>query len=186
MIVLKKNMEKRIFENPIIKDKVTILKSPQETGHAYMLLEVELHPKGGNDLHYHTNFSEEFIPVEGELAIGLAKRDILLLPGQRSKVEARELHRFYNPSNRAIRFQIRTEPAQEGFLNGLKIFYGLAEDGLTNKKGIPKKWDHLAILCEMSATRPVGFLSLITPFLLRRAKNPKLKPVKEALIKKYC
>jgi hypothetical protein len=33
-----------------------------------MLLEVELEPKGGNGLHYHTSFVEEFIPIDGDWA----------------------------------------------------------------------------------------------------------------------
>ncbi len=179
-------MEKRVFENPLIKDKVTILESPEETGGKYMLLEVELQPKGGNDLHYHTGFSEEFIPVQGELGVGLGKQTLIVSPGQQVKASVNQLHRFFNPGNTTIRFHVKTEPACEGFLQGLKILYGLAEDGLATKKGIPKKMDHLALLVEMSGTRPAGFLSLLTPFLIRRANKPKIKKIKAALIKKYC
>lgn len=51
--------------------------------------------------------------------------------------------------------------------------YGLADDGKTNDKGIPKKMDHLAVLMEHADTRLTGFLSLIEPWLLYRARGAR-------------
>ena len=48
-------MKKRVFENSIIKDRVMLVESSNETGGAYTLMEVELQPGSGNQLHYHTN-----------------------------------------------------------------------------------------------------------------------------------
>ena len=76
-------------------------------------------------------------------------------------------------------------PAQEGFLKALSIGYGLAGDGLTNKKGIPKKLDHLAVVLELSETRFRGVLGLVTPWLLKRAKRARKKGVYDALVEKY-
>ena len=178
-------MEKRIFENPIIKDRVQILKSTTETSGEYLLLEIELAPGGGNGLHYHTSFAEEFIPVDGELGIQLEEKNIILTPGQKSTAQAHQLHRFYNPGKKPIRFHVRVAPAQEGFLKALSIGYGLAGDGLTNKKGIPKKLDHLALVLELSETRFKGVLGLVTPLLLKRAKRARKKGVYDALVEKY-
>ena len=178
-------MEKRVFQNPKIKDKVTILKSPSETNNEYLLVEVELEPKGGNGLHYHTSFAEEFIPIDGELGIQLEEKNIILTPGQKSTAQANQLHRFYNPGKKPIRFHVRIAPAQEGFLKALSIGYGLAGDGLTNKKGIPKKLDHLALVLELSETRFKGVLGLVTPLLLKRAKRARKKGVYDALVEKY-
>ena len=178
-------MEKRIFQNPKIKDKVTVLKTASETNHEYLLLEVELEPKGGNGLHYHTSFSEEFIPVEGNLGVTLGKENLVLTPGHSSTVQPQQLHRFYNPTDKPIRFQVKIVPANEGFLQGLAIAYGLAEDGLTNNTGVPKKLEHLGILLKLSDTRIPGFLGLITPFLLRKAKKAEQKGTYRDLISKY-
>jgi quercetin dioxygenase-like cupin family protein len=179
-------MQKRVFENSKIKDKVTVLKTAQETNGEYTLVEVELQAGGGNSMHYHTSFSEEFIPVQGALGIGLEKRDLVLNPGQRAVASINQLHRFYNPGKSTIRFQVKIAPAQDRFLQSLAIGYGLAEDGLTNKSGIPKKLDHLAFLLDHSDTRFRGVLGLITPLLLRRAKKVKRNGGGELLIKKYC
>ncbi len=179
-------MEKRVFQNPKIKDKVTLLKSPQETNNEYILLEVELEAKGGNGIHYHTSFTEEFIPVDGALGIQIQQQQLRLLPGQRSTAPVNIPHRFYNPGHKPITFHVKITPAQEGFLQGLKIAYGLAEDGLTNNNGVPKKLDHLAVLLELSDTRVTGFLGFITPYLLWKAKKARKKGIHKELIDKYC
>jgi hypothetical protein len=37
-------IQKRVFENPVFGDKATFLKTADETGGAYTLLEIELAP----------------------------------------------------------------------------------------------------------------------------------------------
>lgn len=178
-------MERRIFENPLIKDKVTLLKSSRETNGAYTLLEVELEAGGGNTLHYHVNFKEEFTAVEGVLSIGLKKRQLHLKPGETAVAGVKELHRFYNAGHTPIRFQVKLTPGSTGFEKGIAIGYGLADDGETNKKGIPKKMDHLAVLLDLTDTRLPGFFSFIMPYLLRRSKRAKRNGVLKSLENKY-
>lgn len=60
---------RRVFHNPKVKDKVTVLKSADQTKGQYILLEVELAPGGGTPKHYHTSFDETFIPMEGTVGL---------------------------------------------------------------------------------------------------------------------
>lgn len=179
-------MEKRVYENPKIKDRVTFLTTSAETGGAYTLVQVELEPGGGNALHYHTNFDEEFTALDGTLSIGLKKRQLHLKPGEKALARIGQLHRFYNASTEPIRFQVKLTPGSDSFEKAIAIGYGLAGDGLTNKSGVPKKLDHLAVMLELSNTRLTGFLALITPFLLRRAKRARKKGILQELENKYC
>lgn len=178
-------MEKRVFENPLIRDKVTLLESSAETGGAYTLVEVELEAGGGNDLHYHTSFTEEFIPLEGTLSIGLKDRDLHLQPGEKAVAQAHQLHRFFNAGTTPIRFQVKLSPGSEGFEKCIAIGYGLAGDGLTNKKGIPKKLDHLALLLDLGNTRLTGIFGLIIPYLLYRARKAREKGILQLLEERY-
>ncbi|MFT3826678.1 MAG: cupin domain-containing protein [Chitinophagaceae bacterium] len=178
-------MGKRVFENPHIKDKVTVLESAEDTDGEYLLLEIEMLAGGGNSWHYHTSFDEEFTAVEGVLGIGLNKRNIYLQPGETAIARKGELHRFFNPGNTTVRFHVKIAPGKIGFLYSLSIGYGLAADGLTNKNGIPKKLDHLACLLDLSDTRLPGFLSLITPMLLRRAVRVRERGVEKQLLQRY-
>jgi quercetin dioxygenase-like cupin family protein len=179
-------MEKRVFINPKVKDKVTLLETSKETGGTHTLLEVELAPGGGTPPHYHGSFIEEFTAVEGVLGVMLHKRDLLLNPGQQATVERHALHRFFNPGRETIRFHVRIVPGSERFENSLKIGYGLAVDGFVNNKGVPNKLDHISLLLELSDTRLPGFLSFIQPYLKRRAKSARKRGVDTELFAKYC
>ena len=178
-------MEKRVFENPDIKDKVTLLESSLDTNGAYTLLQVELEAGGGNNLHYHTSFREEFTAIDGVLSIGLKKRQLHLKPGETAIARINQLHRFYNAGDTPIRFTVKLVPGSVDFEKCIAIGYGLASDGQTNKKGIPKKLDHLALLLDLSNTRLTGFFSLILPFLLFRAKKARHNGLLKALENKY-
>jgi quercetin dioxygenase-like cupin family protein len=179
-------MKKRVFENPYIKDKVTVLESADDTGGAYLLVEVELAAGGGNNLHYHTSYSETFIPVEGVLGIDLEKKKLRLQPGDTAVAEKMQVHRFYNPGNTPVRFHVKIAPAYQPFLETVAMGYGLASDGRVTKKGMPKKLDHLAILLQHSDTRLPGIYSYIESFLLWRAAKAEKRGVKRELLEQYC
>lgn len=179
-------MDNRTFENPLIKDKVRILESTSETNGEYLLLEIELAPGGGNNLHYHLNFDEEFTAIEGSLGIEKKHGKIILREGESATAYKQELHRFFNPGKEPITFQVRLTPGHMGFENGLRIAYGLARDGKTNRNGIPKKIDHLAVILDMTDTRLTGLISVIEPWLLKRAKKALDKGIQRELLTAYC
>lgn len=179
-------MKKRVFYNPKVKDKVTVLKTAEETGNDHILVEVELAPGGGTPKHYHTTFTETFIPVMGELGVDVGKKVYKLQPSQIAIARENEIHRFYNPGKETIRFHVKISPAETRFLESLCIGYGLADDGLTNNKGIPKRFDHLAVLMEHSDTRFTGLLGLIEPLFLWHAKKAKKRGVLKKLVERHC
>ncbi len=127
----------RVIKNPLIGDTVTFVKTAEETGGAYTLVEVELAPNGGNGMHYHIDFDESFEVVEGTLGIQLGKKIIHLQPGQSAVAMRNAVHRFFNPSpSQPVKFLCTITPALQ-FEQMLRIAYGMANDGLTNKKGMP-------------------------------------------------
>ena len=96
------------------------------------------------------------------------------------------LHRFYNPGDHPIIFQIKLTPGHERFEHGLAIAYGLAEDGKVNKNGIPKNLDHMAVLMSLTDRGVPGFYSFILPVLKWRAGIAMKKGLHLELIKRYC
>ena len=177
---------KRVFYNPGVKDKVTVLKTADETNNDHILVEVELAAGGGTPKHYHTTYNETFIPIEGVLGVDVGKKKLRLQGKETATANRKEVHRFYNPGTTPIRFQVKIFPAENRFLESLCIGYGLADDGKTNDKGIPKKFDHLAVLMEHADSRFTGFLSLVEPFLLRRARKARARGVMKELLEQYC
>lgn len=185
--ILNRIKMKRTITNPILKDSVTFVRTAAETNGAVSELEITLMPGGGNPLHYHTSYAETFTAIEGELGLELKnKRKVYLRPGDFYVVKAREVHRFFNDTDKAIRFRNEVHPGHTGFENTLRILYGLAADGLYNKKNIPKNFTHLAVCGIMSDMRLPGLMSLATPLLKITAARAKQNGEEELLIKKYC
>ena len=179
-------MKRRVFENSTIKDRVMLIESSNDTGGAFTLIEVELQPGSGNLLHFHTKLAQKFTAIKGELVMEMGKKQIRLQAGGSITVPVDRLHRFYNPGDSPIIFQIKMTPGHERFEHGLAIVYGLAEDGMINKKGIPKNLDHMAVLMSLTDTGVPGFYSFIQPVLKWRAGIAMKKGLHLELIKRYC
>ena len=178
---------KRTIVNPVIKDTATFLQTARESKAKVSELEITLMPGGGNRLHYHKTYSETFMAVDGELGLRLGKNESKILkPGERFTVKPMQLHCFFNPTVKPIKFNILIEPGHEGFENSLRIIYGLAKDGLTDNQSIPKNLTHTALIVTMSDMNAPGFLTWIYPLLKWLASGTKAKNEQKRLMAQYC
>src|SRR5476651_1759576 len=125
---------RRIY-NPVQKDYVTFIKTAAETNGEYTLVEVELANGGGVGLHYHKTYSENFECMDGEVQIALGKNIITLKRGESAIANPNVNHLFRNRSGKPCKFRVELRPASLGFERSLQIGYGLASDGLCDKKG---------------------------------------------------
>ncbi|MDO7874388.1 cupin domain-containing protein [Hymenobacter sp. ASUV-10] len=162
---------KRLFENPLIGDRIFFKKFAHEPGEAVTIIDVALKPGGGNGLHFHETFDEHFECLEGELSLEVNKRVIVLQPGETATAPRRAVHRFFNQSNSYNRFRVTISPGHPGFENTLKIAYGLASDGLMNAQGRPRKFWHLGTIVALSDTHLPGVFRLLQPLLRYSARR---------------
>ena len=178
---------KRKIINPVIKDTVTFLQTSRETDSLVSELECTLMPKGRNFPHYHKTFSETFTAIDGALGLRLAgKKTMILQPNETYTVQKNQVHSFFNPGNHEIRFNIRITPGHEGFEQTLRILYGLAADGLTNHKSVPKSLQHIAIIGNLSDSYLPGLMKILSPVFNHLAHKAKRQGLEKALIEKYC
>jgi len=70
--------------------------------------------------------------------------------------------------------------------NFIKIFYGLAADGLTDKKGKPKNFAHIAVALMISDSNATGWMTLLSPIIRNVAKRAKKNGTEKWLMEKYC
>src|SRR4030095_4896978 len=164
-------MKKRIFENPLMKDRIMLVESSNESGGAHTLIEMELQPGGANRLHYDKFITERFTAIRGELWVEVGRNRIRLQPGESITAPADFVHRFYNPGSRSVIFRIKLTPGHEMFEKSLVIVYGLAADGRVHKNGIPKNLDHLALLMSMTDTAIPGLFSFVQPYIKWRGNK---------------
>jgi quercetin dioxygenase-like cupin family protein len=179
-------MEKRKYINPAINDSATFIKTSEETGGAFTLMEIELGKSDGPPLHFHRAFSEKFEVKEGLLYMQVGKEKKKLNVGDSVLVPAGTPHRFYNETNDNVRFHITLVPGHTGMENFIKIFYGLAADGLTDKKGKPKNFSHLAVALSISDSNAAGLMSLLSPVIRTVAKRAKKNGTEKWLFDRYC
>jgi mannose-6-phosphate isomerase-like protein (cupin superfamily) len=182
---MEKKKTKRVFVNPIFKDRATLLKSLDETGGAYMLAELIVYPGGGNFMHTHRAFEETFTSVKGTLGVVLNNKKFHLKPGDSVTVPLHAPHHFFNDSTEPVTCHIKFKPGHEGFVQGIAIGYGLAADGKTNSKGIPKNFMHLALLIVLTDTKPTGFLGILFPIFKLLAARAIKNGTRQALLDKY-
>jgi quercetin dioxygenase-like cupin family protein len=178
---------KRIIINPLYKDTVTFVKTSAESEGKVSELEITLLPGGKNPIHYHKSYSETFTAMDGNVGVGLGKKEKKILKsGESYTVEPNTLHYWFNPTDREIKFKVEIKPGHEGFENSLRILYGMAADGMTDKNGIPKSIQHKAIVACMSDMNLPGVFTLIFPILKRIAKEAGISGVEQQLIDRYC
>src|SRR5450432_887209 len=179
-------MEKRKFVNPAINDAATFLQTSAETNGEFTLIEIELGESEGPPPHYHNAFSEKFEAKEGVLFLQVKKEHKVLQTGESFTVPAGTPHRFYNKSTTPVKFHITLRPGHAGMENFIKIFYGLAADGLTDKKGKPNKFSHLAVALTISDSNASGWMSLLSPLLRGAARRARKDGTEKWLLEKYC
>jgi quercetin dioxygenase-like cupin family protein len=126
----------------------TFIKTGVETKGAYELVEVELEPYGGNDLHYHANFEESFTVLEGAVLIGQDGKELLLKKGQSAAANKKELHFFKNARAEKSILLVKISPAA-GLEKTLRVGYGLINDGLLQNDMTKNPW-HMVLLLAYS------------------------------------
>lgn len=177
----------RTIINPLIRDTVTFLELSSETGGQYSLAQIELAPAGSNESHYHRTFDETFTCVAGTLGLQVGTTTLSVTPGQSATAKAGEVHRFFNPSaEHPVTFNVLVDPGSRGFERMLQVAYGLAADGLTNAKGVPKNAFHTALLVRWGDTNMPGLLSLLEPVLRWLATRAERNGTAQSLLDRYC
>lgn len=178
--------ETRRIYNPIQKDYATFLETSGETGGERTLIEIEVAPGGGTPPHYHLTYAEHFEVVEGELQVVVGGETRTLTEGEKAVVPRNTLHNFHNATDEPVTFLITFRPGHAGFEKALRVAYGLAADGLSNSKGLPKNLYHTALLFEWGEGRMPGLFALAQPLFRLLARRARRRGIDRELEARYC
>ncbi len=176
--------ERRIY-NPVQKDAATFLETSEETGGERTLIEIEAAPDGGTTPHYHKTYDEHFEVLEGALEVTVAGATRVLRPGEKSVAPKGALHRWHNATQKPVVFLVELRPGHGGFEKALRVAYGLASDGLSNSKGLPKNLYHTALLFEWGEGRLPGVFALLEPVFGLLARRARRKGIDRELEARY-
>ncbi len=178
--------DKRRIYNPIQKDYATFLETSDETGGEHTLIEIEVAPGGGTTPHYHLTYAEHFEVISGALEVMVGGETRTLTAGEKSVAPKNTLHNFHNATDRPTTFLSNSHPGHGGFEKALRVAYGLASDGHSNSKGLPKNLYHTALLFEWGEGRMPGLFGVLEPVFRLLAKRARRKGIDKDLERRYC
>jgi quercetin dioxygenase-like cupin family protein len=139
--------------------KSTFLKTGNETGGAYELIQVEVEPHGGNGWHYHKSFDEYFTVLKGTAQVGNGEKEYRIKKGGNAVAHKGTLHYFSNPTDSTILLLVKAKPAR-GLEKSIRVAYGLANDGQFEGEITKNPW-HMALLLGYSGTYLPGIPGFI-------------------------
>lgn len=205
MEIPQEERDARRYYNPLQKDYVTFLETSEETGGERTLIEVEVAPGGGTDLHYHFIDDEHFEVLEGTLELQIGHTPLFLRPGDKASAYKTVAHSFHNPTNGPTRFLVEIRPGSSGFEKMLKVGYGLAGDAANGASrnhhmavtlsaaqrpyfiptpALPNLY-HIALLLDWGDVHPAKGPLSFRPLVRFLAKRARRKGIDRELEEKY-
>jgi len=126
-----------IWENPVTRERATVLELPQENPDRRAT--AELTARVGARVvgeHLHPALVERFTVLEGDLTLKLDGATSVLREGESAVIEAGVWHDWWNAGDRDVRARVDVTPG-ERFAHMIETLFGLARLGHTNSKGMP-------------------------------------------------
>jgi len=126
-----------VLHNPVTGELIQFLKTSADTNGEYVEIEVVVEPNGFvAAAHVHPYQTERFTIVSGAVTFKAGDREFTALPGEEVVVEPGTPHKFWNEGSEDARFRCKVSPALT-FEALIETMFNLANDGKTNKKGMP-------------------------------------------------
>lgn len=125
------------LRNPVTGEVLRFIRAAADTGGEYVLVEVVVEPNGAvAAAHVHPYQTETFEILEGEVTFRAGKETIRATAGDTVRIDPGTPHRFWNDGDVDARFRTEIRPAL-AFESLIETMFGLANDGKTNRKGLP-------------------------------------------------
>ena len=126
-----------VIENPITGERIAFRKTSRETNGEAVVIEAWVKPNGFvAAAHVHPSQDERFEILSGQVGFKLDKTEMTVGAGARVTVPAGMSHKFWNAGDDEAHFVCEVRPALQ-FEQLLETMFALANDGKTNKKGMP-------------------------------------------------
>jgi len=126
-----------LWENPITKERVTILERPWDNRERRA--SAELSALVGARVageHYHPALVEKFTVLEGQLTVKREGQTSILHQGETAVIQPGTWHDWWNAGTVDARVRVEVTPG-ERFLHMIETFFGLARLGYTDGNGMP-------------------------------------------------
>ena len=125
------------IENPVTGERLVFERTAAETNGEYVRFECFVQPSGFvAAAHVHPYQAERFEMLEGFLTFTVDGEELPAQAGDVVLVPAGRKHQFWNAGESEARFKCEVSPALD-FEQLIETMFSLAQDGKTNRKGMP-------------------------------------------------
>jgi quercetin dioxygenase-like cupin family protein len=129
------------IENPLSGERITFRKTAADTGGELLAIDLELSPDGHvPGMHVHPNQEERFEVVAGTMRFRKGLRRVTAHPGDVVVVPPGVAHKFANAGDETAKLRVEISPALR-MEDLFETAVALADEGRTNRKGLPKPLD---------------------------------------------
>jgi len=141
-----------VLHNPVTGEH-GIIRIPPEASNGYLLVgDLYLQPGGAvAGEHVHPTMAEVFTVVRGRIGLRINGREFVASAGQRTPIAAGQAHDWWNASDSEAHVVVEVQPGDR-FITMIRQLFGLARDGKTNAKGMPRLLDGVALGREFADT----------------------------------
>ena len=133
------------LENPVTGEVMIFHRTARDTDGEAVLVETIVRPGGFvAAAHVHPRQTERFDVLDGELGLRVGADTLQATRGETVTVAPGTAHRFWNAGQSDVRFLCEVRPALQ-FESLIETMFTLAEQGKTNRKGMPNPF-RLAVI----------------------------------------
>jgi quercetin dioxygenase-like cupin family protein len=127
-----------VYDNPVTGERVVIRLGTQETGGERLLADIYVRPGGAVAAeHIHPTIDETITILEGRLGVSLGGERFVAEPGRTLHVPRGTAHDWWNAGDEEVHILMEITPGAR-FEVLLRNLFGLAQDGKTDRKGVPR------------------------------------------------
>jgi quercetin dioxygenase-like cupin family protein len=127
-----------VVENPVTGERGIVIEGTDEIGGERIVAEVHVRPGGAvAGEHLHPDIEESFDVVRGTVGFRVDGRESTGGPGTSVTIPPGVWHDWWNAGEEEAVFRVEVSPGQR-FEQMIRTLFGLALDGKTNRKGMPR------------------------------------------------
>ncbi|HWM92216.1 MAG TPA: cupin domain-containing protein [Thermoanaerobaculia bacterium] len=126
-----------VYENPVTGERVVIRLGTQETGGERLIADIYARPGAAvPGEHVHPSVDETFTILKGRVGFSIDGRKSIAEAGQTLHVPRGVVHGWWNAGDGEAHIVVEVTPGAR-FVKMVLNLFGLAQDGRTDKKGMP-------------------------------------------------
>ena len=127
-----------IYENRVQGDRFVVREGSDDTGGERLIGDLYIRPGGAvAGKHVHSYITERFEVVEGTVRFHVDGHDEVAQPGRSVEVRPGVVHDWWNVGDDEAHVLVEIRPAAR-FELMIENLYGLANDGKSNARGVPR------------------------------------------------